>query len=224
MTTSRPDTARLASGLRLRWPITAGAEVREELLAAYGDPARGYHDLLHLTEVLDRLDQLARVQPGAATGAHSDARSTSGRLPVLLAAWFHDAVYDGQPDAEERSALLAEARLPGCGMPGDIVREVGRLVRLTAHHRPEPHDAPGGLLVDADLGILAADDERYAAYVAAVRSEYAHISDADFRAGRRAILQALAEKERLFHTAAARGAWEQRARANLSRELAELAD
>ncbi|MGZ4630209.1 MAG: hypothetical protein ACXVYH_14905, partial [Oryzihumus sp.] len=30
-----------------------------ELVDAYGDPARGYHDLRHLTEVLDHVDELA---------------------------------------------------------------------------------------------------------------------------------------------------------------------
>ncbi len=38
---------------------TDAHDVRDALLAAYADPGRGYHDTLHLTEVLDRLDELA---------------------------------------------------------------------------------------------------------------------------------------------------------------------
>ena len=182
-----------------RWPL-ADPGLRDELLAAWGSPDRGYHDLTHLAEVLDRLDELG-----------CDDRS------VVLAAWFHDAVYDGEPGAEERSARWAERALAG-----DIATEVARLVRLTEHHRPTPGDAAGEALTDADLAILASGPERYAAYVAGVRREYAHVSDADFAAGRTAVLLDLLAKPHLFHTDHARTHWEAAARANLEREVDEL--
>ena len=81
---------------------------------------------------------------------------------VRLAAWFHDAVYDPQRmDNEEASALLAEAVLPGLDVPPVRVAEVARLVRLTASHDPIPGDRNGGLLIDADLGILACPPDVY---------------------------------------------------------------
>jgi predicted metal-dependent HD superfamily phosphohydrolase len=95
-------------------------------------------------------------------------------------------------------------------------------VRLTASHRPDDDDHAGQLLCDADLGILAADPARYASYTAGVRREHAHVPDADFAAGRAAILRDLLEKPTLFHTATARSRWEQRARANLTREIEQL--
>ena len=78
------------------WPLSGADGLRAELEAAYADPARGYHDTLHLREVLERLDEL-----GPAGTA------------VVLAAWFHDGVYDGRPGDEERSAQWAERALPG---------------------------------------------------------------------------------------------------------------
>ena len=186
-----------------RWPLTDHTDVRDELLAAWERP--GYHDLLHLTEVLDRLDQLDG-------GAAFDATT------VRLAAWFHDAVYDGGPDDEERSAQWAERALPAT-----YAAEVARLVRMTAHHRPDDDDAAGCALSDADLAILAAPPERYAAYAAGVRADFAHVADADFRAGRRAVLLDLAAKPHLFHSARARELWEAAARTNLEREVSELA-
>nr|WP_253945710.1 hypothetical protein [Nocardioides sp. zg-DK7169] len=142
-------------------------------------------------------------------------------VPVLLAAWFHDAVYDGERDAEERSAAWAEDAL--VGLVEDQVRaEVARLVRLTETHDPADVDANGCALSDADLAILAAGAERYAAYAAAVRVEYAHLDDATFHAGRAQVLQGLAAKERLFRTPYARERWESAARANLEQELADL--
>ncbi|QIK65910.1 hypothetical protein G7072_05770 [Nocardioides sp. HDW12B] len=197
--------------LERRWPLAGSEEVRDRLLAAYGDAARGYHDRLHLAEVLERLDELE------AAGEPFDP------LPVRLAAWFHDAVYAGAADDEERSARLAAHELAEAGVAADVVAEVVRLVLVTVDHRPADGDANGAPLSDADLGILAADPDRYASYVASVRREYAHVGDADFRGGRRAVLAALAEKPHLFHTAAARDRWEQTARANLQRELDHLA-
>jgi predicted metal-dependent HD superfamily phosphohydrolase len=193
------------------WPRWLDDGVRAEIEEAYADPSRGYHDTRHLTEVLDRLGELA------GHGATYDA------TPVLLAAWFHDAVYDGERDAEERSATWAEDSL-GAVAPAPVVAEVARLVRLTETHTPDDGDANGCALSDADLGILAAPRERYDDYVAAVRREYAHLEDAVFDAGRADVLRGLAAKPRLFHTDYAREKWEAAARANLERELAALDD
>ena len=192
-----------------RWPLPDAPELRDAVAAAYADPSRGYHDTRHLAEVLDRLDELA------GHGAAYDA------TPVLLAAWFHDAVYDGERDAEERSAAWAEDALATVA-PAPVVTEVARLVRLTETHLPDDTDANGCALSDADLGILAAPRERYDEYVAAVRREYAHLEDAVFDAGRAEVLRGLAAKPQLFHTAYAREHWEAAARANVERELAGL--
>ena len=93
---------------------------------------------------------------------------------------------------------------------------------LTEQHRPADDDPNGCALSDADLAILAAPAERYAEYVAAVRRECAHVSDADFAAGRAAVLRDLLAKPHLFHTAHARSSWEAAARANVERELVAL--
>ena len=196
------------SGLTDRWPLPGTDAVRDELLRAYGDPGRGYHDTRHLTEVLDRLDELAEV------GTSFD------RVAVGLAAWFHDGVYDGRPEAEARSADWAETAL--AGQDPQLVSEVARLVRLTETHRPTDDDRNGCALSDADLAILAAPPTRYAQYVADVRREYAHVSDDDFRAGRAAVLADLLAKPHLFHTAHARERWEPAARTNVEAELSRL--
>ena len=196
------------------WPLPGATDLRDRLLAAYDDPARGYHDRRHLTEVCERITELL---------GDGDGRARADRGTLLLAAWFHDAVYDGERDAEERSAVMAELELPAAGVPAGVVAEVARLVRLTETHRPEDGDAAGCVLSDADLAILAAPGARYAEYTANVRREFAHVPDPDFRTGRAAVLHDLLSKPRLFHTPYAREHWEQAARANVEAELATLA-
>jgi predicted metal-dependent HD superfamily phosphohydrolase len=196
--------ARPEDGLARRWPLPHRLELRDRLLAAYA--GRGYHDRRHLAEVLDRLDELTDGRPGR---------------EVVLAAWFHDAVYDGAPGDEERSARLAEEQLAGEEVD---VAEVARLVRLTAAHDPAADDPAGALLCDADLAILAAPADRYAEYVAGVRRDHAALADEVFRPGRAAVLRELLDRDPLFATAHGRREWQPRARANLAAELAELED
>ncbi|WP_433656691.1 HD domain-containing protein [Nocardia sp. CA-128927] len=197
-----------------RWAALAGADaeaVGDDLIRRYQEAHRRYHTVDHLAAMLPVIDELA--------GDADDADA------VRYAAFFHDAVYAvDRADNEERSAVLAEEVLESLGAAPELVREVARLVRLTATHDPADDDRNGGVLCDADLAVLAADEQGYAAYAAAVRAEYRHVPDDLFRTGRAAVLQGLARQPRLFRTPIARTRFETAARANLDRELATLTE
>ncbi|MFD3452456.1 hypothetical protein ACFWVC_09755 [Streptomyces sp. NPDC058691] len=178
----------------------------EDLLARWAEPQRRYHTTDHLAAVLVHVDSLAEYAEDI------DA--------VLLAAWFHDAVY--RPDRsenEERSARLAERALPEAAVPDTITAEVARLVRLTVTHHPGDGDRNGQVLCDADLAVLAGDPVAYAAYAAAVRDEYGFVPDDAFRAGRAGVLRQLLALPRLFRTTIGYERWEDTARRNLTTEL-----
>jgi predicted metal-dependent HD superfamily phosphohydrolase len=177
------------------------------VVGAWSEPHRRYHDLAHLAAVLGLLDTLAAhaVDPTA----------------VRLAAWYHDVAYDPlRSDNEAVSAARARIGLLGLVPPG-VVAEVGRLVELTAGHDPEPDDANGAVLCDADLAVLASPPQAYVAYATAVRAEYAHFPDAEFTAGRIAVLERLLALPTLFRTPTAQE-WTAAARANLTAELTLL--
>ena len=186
----------------------AAAATGRALLARWSEPHRRYHILGHLRDVLTRAEELAdhAAQPDA----------------VRLAAWYHDAVYQGQPDDEEKSAQLAEADLTALGVDPSLVAEVARLVRLTISHQPGPGDRNGEALCDADLAVLGVEADRYRANSAAIRSEYTHVPEADYRSRRAGVVRALLSAPALYHTPLARSRWESRARANLLDELAAL--
>jgi predicted metal-dependent HD superfamily phosphohydrolase len=142
---------------------------------------------------------------------------------AALAAWYHDAVYQPtRSDNEERSAALARRQLAQLDVSAAIVGEVTRLVLLTKTHEPAQDDGAGALLCDADLAILATPADVYDAYSAAIRAEYSHVPERDYRAGRAAVLTRLAARPHLFHTGYGRAAWEQAAQANIARELQGL--
>jgi predicted metal-dependent HD superfamily phosphohydrolase len=179
------------------------------LLDRYGEPTRVYHDVRHLVEVLGHVDMLG--------GDCADA------TVVELAAWFHDAVYDVRRDDNEvASARLARTVLSN-HVPDEQLDEVQRLVLLTHGHAVSAGDSNGAVLCDADLAILASGPTEYADYTSRVRREYGHVSDAEFRIGRAAILKSLLDLPQLFHTTYAVEHWEAVARTNLTTELCHLA-
>lgn len=202
--------------LRDRWVMLAGctpASVRvgEDLLARWSEPHRRYHNVEHLSRVLDGVEEF---------GDHAEDLAA-----VQFAAWFHDAIYDSSPGSEaseERSAQLAEARLPPLGVSDERLAEVARLVRVTNGHVVDRGDSNGAVLCDADLAVLGGAPGAYAAYARAIRAEYAHIPDELFRHGRAAVLRSLLELPALFRTAVARDRYEARARENLAAEIKAL--
>ena len=206
---ARERAASLVHPLRRRWDalVPGAADLGAELLNRWGEPHRHYHDRRHLLHVLEALHKLG----------------CSAR-PVLLGAWFHDAVYDGVPGAdEEASAALAEELLPQAGIPAAETAEAARLVRLTAGHDPAPADGYGNLLCDADLAVLGRAPRDYDRYAADVRREYHHLEDPVFRAGRRTVLESLLDRgTALYRTRRGEELWGSAARANLARELAAL--
>jgi predicted metal-dependent HD superfamily phosphohydrolase len=200
----------LSAELIARWNDTLPhqEEMGPALLARYAEPHRRYHTAEHLAKVLRTIDELA--------GDHD-------LFLVRLAAWFHDAIYvipPGQLPNEEASARLALRELSRAGLEQEDLTQVARLVRLTATHQPGSRDPEGELLCDADLAILAASPEEYAAYVAAIRAEYARVPEPEFVTGRLEILTQLAEGE-IFRTGKGR-ALSDAARANLLAECEAL--
>lgn len=178
------------------------------LVGRWSEPHRHYHGIGHLTAVLLFVDEYADH------ATDIDA--------VRLAVWYHDAVYDpGAPDNEERSAALAATELGALGLPSERIDEVARLVRLSSDHDPADEDRNGELLNDADLMVLASPLEAYVAYVNAIREEYAHVPDADFRTGRATVLEALLGAPRLFRLEAL-APMEVAARRNMTAELSLL--
>ncbi|HJX76970.1 DUF4031 domain-containing protein [Glutamicibacter sp.] len=206
----RPE--RLDPALRKRWERTFSgqSELATVLLSKWSQEHRYYHDRVHLLAVLEALDLLCGAQV-----------SEQDRQILELAAWFHDAVYEGQSTDEQESAQLAGHCLHGL-LPEHTVTSIQRLIMLTSTHQPQAEDLLGALLCDADLEVLARPAGAYQRYTQAVRAEYAQVSEADFARGRSKILRELLDKDQLFGTAQGRQRWESAARSNLATELEQL--
>ena len=178
---------------------------RDDLIAAYAAPNRHYHNLAHIEDCLDKL-------------AGIDGLSATEREILTEAIWWHDVIYDPtRSDNEELSAQLAERHVAA-----HLRGEVGRLIRLTQTHQVAPSDRLGAILVSIDLSILAAEPQRYDAYAAAIRKEFAHVPDDAYRSGRADVLRRFAARPVIFPDAAFARACDSKARDNLAREIASL--
>lgn len=167
------------------WPVRteAFATVRAALTAAWSEPHRRYHNPHHLSAVLTAVDG---AQPRAA---------------FVLAAWFHDAVYEPERnDNEVRSAAWLVRAVGPWVASGDVeaehLRLAERMVLATADPLGVSADDPDRdailRFLDADFGIFAAVPQVYDAYVAGVREEFGFVPDPLFNAGRGAFLERLA--------------------------------
>ena len=194
----------------------------ENLLARYEQPHRKYHTSVHLSEMLTALKTLY------------EQHHTATPRAVLLAAWFHDAVYEANPGEDEAaSADLARTALTPLASTGSLtnreVTAIAHLIELTASHQLadgiEEYTsgaltrADAAFFLDADLAILAADSPRYTRYVAGVRAEYAHYAPDAFTRGRAAILQGFLNRTAIYASDTAHLLWDAPARLNLRTEL-----
>ena len=199
------------------------AELGESLLQAWEQPHRAYHHSGHLSQMLTDLDRLYAYRTQGSTP-----------LALVLAAWFHDAVYEGAPGEDERRSeqlanISLEPLVTAGLLSGDELQMVSLLVRATATHElPESADLPVGyepediqFFLDADMAILAADSARYRRYLRGVRSEYSHFDDEAFRAGRTTFLRSILGRKRIFLSEQALQLWEEPAQTNLQAELSE---
>jgi len=182
------------------------AEYRQ-LVAAYADTSRHYHNLAHVAKLLAQV-----------------ARFPVRDAPVLnLAIWYHDAVYNAlRHDNEAKSAEMALKFLQETNLaPARQVR-VAELIRRTQDHtQPQPpNDADLLLFLDADLSILGAPEAAYWDYARQVRREYHLVPDLLYRPGRRQVLAKLLAAPVLFHTPTLRAELDAPARRNLQAELA----
>lgn len=186
----------------------AAYPVFDRLVISHSEPHRHYHTLEHVAEVLKVAGRMGRT--------------CENPVAVAFAVWFHDAVYDPtRHDNEARSAELANAELTEMGIESKVIVRVVELIRLT-DHRDSPCDPDADVLLDADLAILGAGEDRYRRYAEAIRREYAHVPDEAYRTGRARVLESFLARPRIYRTETMSLEAEAAARRNLADEIGRL--
>ena len=217
------DDAALGATWAAAWsslgrPAPAGLQA--ELMTAWSEPHRHYHDQRHLRECL---------------ALWTRWRGHSARAgEVAIALWFHDAIYDPQAPVsgsnELNSAAWAARSLVRAGADSETAQRVHDLVMATQHGFTQ-ETAPAALgasldaqlLVDIDLSILGSPAKRLERYDQDVRREYAWVPGFRYQEARAQVLQSFLDRPRLYHDEHAVALLETQARINLAAALSRLA-
>lgn len=179
----------------------------------YGEPQRHYHTWAHIEALLLLFEEVRdRLFDDQA---------------VEIALYYHDAIYDPEADDNEhRSAALLRRDCEGL-LAADSLARAAQLVEATAGHwLPEGFTGAAledaRLFLDMDLSILATPWPVFCAYEAAIRAEYGHVENREFRLGRRRLLETFLKRDRLYLSDHFAPRFEAAARDNLKRSLARL--
>jgi predicted metal-dependent HD superfamily phosphohydrolase len=176
---------------------------------------RRYHGLRHLYDMFQ--------EPETATASRE----------VKLAIFFHDAVMNfGRSTISDELASIENfshmVREQGDDPSSDSYRKVSFMITSTPEYL-EPRsssalwlDGDIRLFLDLDLAILGQPRQRFDEYEQQIRDEYAHVTDNVFRLERAKILKKFLGLSEIYQTPSIKRRYEETARANLTRSLAQL--
>ena len=144
----------------------------------YGTRTAKYHNATHIRQVFDSLEQVAGITDW-------EANLRLGLL-VLMHDYYYDPLY---PLNELESSTIAADMFP------EFSNYLIQGILATKTHTLEGVSDKGkreiGLFLDADMSILAADEEEYKAYAENVKAEYleAGVRLEDYNKGRLKFLE-----------------------------------
>jgi predicted metal-dependent HD superfamily phosphohydrolase len=189
--------------------LNAGADsdpaaVWQEVARRYAEPHRHYHDKSHLAHCMEQLDLAA-----------GQVREPDR---VELAIWFHDVVNEpGVSDNEQQSAELFR-RLADGVMDADLIDDVVGLILVTTHQR-QPEVPDHQFICDIDLASFGCPWECFLNDSVAVKAEFKG-PDEDYYRGKKAFLEALLQRPKIFISDFFNRRYEDQARDNIQRLLA----
>ncbi|MFB9076624.1 hypothetical protein ACFFLS_25455 [Flavobacterium procerum] len=177
-----------------------------DLEKAYSTKSRHYHNLTHLKEMITSFE------------VYRDKLENPNE--VLFSIFYHDFVYSAsKKDNELKSAEFALSILPeNVSLNKQLVFDAICATQLHAHNTIKDIN----WLIDFDLKILAKDWEDYKIYFEQIRKEYRIYPDFLYKPGRAKALKHFLENEYIFQTDEFRSLYEEKARANIEKEISIL--
>lgn len=187
--------------------------ILDELRRRYAEPHRVHHGWARIGDMLGLAEEVA----------HGIAE----RTPFIFAVLFHNAVFDTRrADNEARSAALMRRLLAAATPVGVLARAEALILASARQEVPATEDASlrgdAALFLDIGQAELGVEEGRFDAHEAALRREYAHLTEDAYRAGRSSALQMLLWRDRIYLTDRFYLEWEKQAQRNVARAIVRL--
>ena len=188
-------------------------ELWQDIAVRYNETQCAYHSLQHIQQLFGQFEQIKH---------HLNEPHI-----IALALFYHDVIYaPTRSDNELKSAEYAVESLSP-HLSAEQCQHIYTLIMMTASHQIDQidelieHDkySDAAYLLDMDLSILGASRLEYERYAQAIRQEYAHVLNADYRNGRIAVLKELLAHPTLYLTDYYHSQLENQARQNIEREI-----
>ena len=185
----------------------------QDIAVRYNESQRVYHSLQHIQQLFGQFEQIKH---------HLNEPHI-----IALALFYHDVIYEPTcVNNELKSAEYAVEALSSY-LTAEQCQYIYALIMMTASHQIDDIDknldkakeSDAAYLLDMDLSVLGASWSEYQQYAQAVRQEYAHISNVNYRVGRISVLKGLLAHQTLYLTDYYHSRLEEQARENIKREI-----
>ncbi|XP_077867725.1 uncharacterized protein LOC144357037 [Saccoglossus kowalevskii] len=188
----------------------------------YSEQGRSYHSLCHINDMFSHFDQ------------HKDKLQSPET--VSWAIFFHDMVYNPKSRDNEEKSAECSMNLPNIQYyPLLCVTYIWGLIlnlkktwytvyfnMACVIHRFGTEDKH--YLLDFDMAVLGWPQEEYICYANAIRQEYIHIPEKEYRERRIEVLKSFLQRKNIYATKEFRDEYEIRARNNIDQEIYRLGD
>lgn len=174
---------------------------------AYSEKTRYYHNLKHLEDCFNELDQTSK-----------------SNLEVEFAIWFHDIVYDSQQFYnEENSAKMSKNALTLLGCDAKLIDSINDLILSSKDHK-QTLEENKMLFSDIDLSIFGKDEEVFLKYEENIREEYGWVPTDIYSKKRIDVLNSFTMRNSIYNLPDFKGKYEKQARHNITKLVSKLKD
>lgn len=182
----------------------------EEIEKHYSSKNRHYHNLTHLSNMIEELEKY-------------EIKIERKEL-LLFSIFYHDIIYNPiRKDNELKSAEKMKFRLKQINISEEIIDSCFRQILQTQSHQISGSNSTDDkYLLDFDLEILGKDWDAYKEYTQQIRKEYWMYPMPVYKKGRKAAMIQFLEREFIYCTEVYREQKEYQARMNIKREIKEM--
>lgn len=179
----------------------------QDLCDRYGESHRRYHNLRHVHFCLKQMDLVASLMDDPDAGE--------------MSIWYHDVIYEPCARDNEKCSAGFFAWYSIDHFAAEFVANVQHLI-LATEHPDVVTEGDACYITDIDLSGFALPWEGFCRDNDSLRAEQDGLSDASYHAGTRHFLINLFARPRIFRTDFFHELYEEQARSNIRRYLAEF--